>query len=689
MHRLLSDRETAVRDTRNILARICDPLRSPGRQSWFFLQPYSLPDAYLTCSLMDTFRQTRGLAAGDINIILKKSHAPIARMFPSERVRIAVAEDDWMESLNRDLRSVGMRSTLVPDQAIILHPQHIEEGRAEALLTLPECTRRHLYQYLLQLPLGSPVTRAEIPEASRREAHELARTLGMPGGRSVILMPHESEIAGVPPDFWSRLATRLLETSHRVFTLVQDHATGARCAPVAGSAALDIGLDLVLPVSEHAGWMISGMNDTLRLLVEAQPNCRLTALRAEENSSAAAQPDQTMTGQDDRHTMVIPVNRNDLEGALKAILGTLEGKVRAAPSQKLVASNAPAHAAVVQSVNGAPTLEQIDGTLALEALHEIQFSLSPSQRDAAAAAIVRKVNAIAPRFDRPTDLNAVRALQEHGIVGLGQVLSTDQLREVVGYFRSVPCYSAHVASYSDGVPRSVDQAARVGTYGSYRIAQALQAPHLLELALNEDLLTLCEHYLGCLPTLYSVHTWWTFAGSAEPGLTHRYHRDPDDHRFLSLFTYLTDVGPNDGPLDLLCGSHQVAQVEARVAAYRRAHPQAPAVSAAHFFPPMAGGGYDPSNDSIPIPYDALFADRRATVVGSAGSAFLADTFALHRGNPPTAHHRLACWIRFGLLKSKTYVLDRTHRIPGSQLSGRLPRGSRMDWVTRLLVDHDR
>jgi hypothetical protein len=34
-------------------------------------------------------------------------------------------------------------------------------------------------------------------------------------------------------------------------------------------------------------------------------------------------------------------------------------------------------------------------------------------------------------------------------------------------------------------------------------------------------------------------------------------------------------------------------------------------------------------------------------------------------------------------------MDRTHRVPASLLLGRVPRGMRIDWVTRLLVDHGR
>ncbi len=679
-----------MRDTRNILARLCDPLRSPGRQSWFFLQPYSLSDAYITCSLMAAFEAAHGSGPGAIHVILKRSHASIARLFEHQRLRVAVAEDQWMDSLATDLRSVGMRSPLLPDQGIILHPDHLDSGPVESLLGLSAPSRRNLYQYLLRLPLESQASRPVIPEACRREALALTQSLGMPAGRSVILMPFSAGPDPEPSEVWNAVAAHLGERGYRTFTLTRNHATGAQCPPVPGTAALEVGLDLLLPLSEHAGWVISAMNDTVQLLGEAQLDCRKTALSTDApdgmtpDAARRKSPSQDLPQGD---ITLIRLAGDDPAKAVAAIVTARADQPGAALSSTQAHPQAAPTAPCVREQTGEAQYEHADGALALKALHEIQFSLLPFQRDNAAAAIVRKVNEIVPRFGRSTDPQAVRALHDQGIVGLGEVLSSAQTREIVDYFRKVPCYSAHVASYSDGVPRSLEQAASLGAYGSYLIDQALQAPHLLELALNEDLLNLCEHYLGCVPTLYSVHAWWTFARSSVPGRTHSYHRDQDDHHFLSLFTYLTDVGPNDGPIDFLRGSHQPQQVDARIAEYRRSHPQAPAVTANHFFPPLAGDGYDRGEGKIPIPYDELFAEQRTTVVGPAGSAFLADTFALHRGNPPTAHHRLACWIRFGLAKSTTYEMDRTHRVPASLLGGRVPRGPQMDWVTRLVVDH--
>jgi hypothetical protein len=685
-----------LRDTRNILTRICDPLRAPGRQSWFFLQPYSLSDAYLTCSLMDAFGAANGPDPGDIHVILKRSHAPLGRLFQSDRLRVSVAEDQWMESLAAELRSVGLRSALIPDEGIVLHPHHLVEGRAESLLAPTQSSRRQLYQYLLRLPADATVTPPTIPEVCRREALDLARSLNMPAGRGVILIPHDAQAGRIPPTVWASLAARLIEQGYRVLTHVQDLTTGSRCDAIPGTAPLDIGLDLLLPLSERAGWVISGCNETLEVLAEARVNCRKTALsaggqqrRSALGASHGTAPAVTLPARpapDD--VCMIQLDPADPEQAVEAVMAAPSPAAshQAEPVRQPGAQTTPA----TESTGGDEVnLIHSDALLSQHALHEIQNSLLPFQRDLVATAIAGEVNRKVPRFDRPTDPQALRALHEQGIVGLGQVLLAEQVREIVAYFRQTPCYSAHVASYSDGVPRSVDAAASRGAYGSYQIDQTLQAPHLLELALNEDLLNLCDHYLGCLPTLYSVHAWWTFAGCATPGLTHGYHRDQDDHRFLSLFTYLTDVGPNDGPIDLLCGSHHPQQVDARIAAYRHAHPEAPAAVANQYFPPLAGNGYVTGERRMPIAYEQLFAGQQTTAIGPAGSAFLADTFALHRGNPPSAHHRLACWIRFSLTKPQTYTLDNAFRVPASLLKDRVPRGPRMDWVTRLLIDHSR
>jgi hypothetical protein len=207
--------------------------------------------------------------------------------------------------------------------------------------------------------------------------------------------------------------------------------------------------------------------------------------------------------------------------------------------------------------------------------------------------------------------------------------------------------------------------------------------------LNPDVLALCEGYLGCLPTIYSVHVWWTFAGHARPGLTHGFHRDQDDHRFLSMFTYLTDVPEGEGHIEVYAGTHRLDVVQQSLDDHARKHGTMNVVDAERFFPQYTGNGYDDHSGKVPIPYDELFEPLRAPLTGSAGTAFIADTFALHRGTPPSRRHRLACWIRYGLAKHPVFVLDRNQPVPASELRGRVPQDRESDWVTRLIVDRTR
>lgn len=660
-----------MRDTRTLLDRICDPLRAPGRRGWYFLQPYALSDAYLTCSTVAAFGAARGEDDGELHVLLKQSHAPIGRLFAGGRVRVSLADDRWLESVAADLDLTGLRSELVPDQGIVLHPRHFESVRAVPA-DAPAGSRWRLYHHLLALPPAASPARPTIPASILREADALARAAGMPAGGAVLLVPEVGAAAAVPEAYWTRVAADLSARGLAVFTLTRIASGGRPRAAIAGTVGLDAGLELLLPLCAHAGRAVVEHREILDLLVEAGCGARITAVTVDGRGPAG----------ESGEVATVRVDPRMPEAAVAAVLGAA---TQGAVSPDVVAPPESQG----DAVRAASPFAEADGELALCGLHAVQFSLFPTQRDMAAEAIARQVNETVPRIGRPTDATALQALHDHGVVGLGRILSPGQVAEVVDYFRRTPCYSAHVASYSDGVPRSVDEAAARGVYGSYRVEQALQAPYLLEIALNEELLNLCDHYLGCLPTLYSVHAWWTFAGSSEAGRTHGFHRDQDDHRFLSMFTYLTDVGPEDGPIDLFRGTHHPSQVAEQIAAFRRAHPDAPAVHSDHFFPPHAADGYDRNDGRIRIPYETLFGDRLATLVGDAGTAYLADTYALHRGNPPTRRHRLACWIRFGLAKSKTYTVDRVQKVPASLLQGRVPRGMRMDWVTRLLVDHGR
>jgi hypothetical protein len=304
-------------------------------------------------------------------------------------------------------------------------------------------------------------------------------------------------------------------------------------------------------------------------------------------------------------------------------------------------------------------------------LGTIQQGIHYTARTAIAQELVKATNAVLPpelrgnptgAYDAPTQL-----LMNRGIVELGRVFDAGQVETMLGYFRSRPCYAAHVAGKSDGVPRTIEQCAALGHYGSYSITDVLHAPFLPELANREDILALMEGYLGCPPTLYSVNAFWSFPDQQRPwpGIQ-TYHRDFDDFRFCTMFLTLTDFTVENGAHHYIPATHRREVVERAVAECNAADPSNP-IDVQQLFTETASD----LNDVCA----RLFPGKVQTVTGPAGSVMIEDTYGLHKGDIPKTP-RLLVWIRYGLYKNLTNQRDNIVPLPPGTLSGRIPNTDR-------------
>lgn len=157
------------------------------------------------------------------------------------------------------------------------------------------------------------------------------------------------------------------------------------------------------------------------------------------------------------------------------------------------------------------------------------------------------------------------------------------------------------------------------TMAAYPLPTVLNCPSVLEFINSSLVLDIVAEYLGCKPTLSSIGIRWSFPNANGEADIQAFHRDPDDWRFLKLFVYLTDVDAATGPHVYVAGSH-------RVNGRLSARPYA-AAEVEHRFG----------------------RDNLRTVVGPAGTAFLCDTYGIHRGAPPTVGPRLILQAQYSLL----------------------------------------
>lgn len=289
--------------------------------------------------------------------------------------------------------------------------------------------------------------------------------------------------------------------------------------------------------------------------------------------------------------------------------------------------------------------------------------------------VARDIAAVTSRIYPFTqqDHGPIGELSESGITRFGnRLLSFEQAVETRSYLESLPVYNAHVTAMSDRIPRRLNQKfprksrGRSYPYGCYRLQDVLAAPHLLETALSEEVLDLTASYLGCTPTLYSMNAFWTFPQQLNR-VTRLWHRDLDDYRFVTLFFFLTDVDDSGGQHYFVRFTHNTELMN------RHLMEQGCQSDIPHF-----------AHGRVPQSHP-FYRNNTIVVSGAAGTSFLADTFGIHRANPPS-RDRLLCWARFGLHAGPSYKNDQLAPVDRRVTGNRVTWNRRLKYITRLILN---
>jgi len=220
-------------------------------------------------------------------------------------------------------------------------------------------------------------------------------------------------------------------------------------------------------------------------------------------------------------------------------------------------------------------------------------------------------------------------LTRDGLVDVGVMPGA---AEMLAYLQTRPTYPGHVKGASVA-------AQPAGSSTCWAPEDVLRAPHFFEFAAG--LTPVAAEYLESRPLLYSVNAFTTYPlnGPPNPDIQD-WHRDRDDVRFLALFVYLTDV------LHPLAGAHLFQQGTHQGAA------------------------------EGPV----------RTVLGPAGTAFLADTRGIHMGIRPVAQPRTMAWARWGVSDPPaSYQWDKQRPCSKYVLGDRYPNDKGARESIRLVV----
>jgi hypothetical protein len=321
----------------------------------------------------------------------------------------------------------------------------------------------------------------------------------------------------------------------------------------------------------------------------------------------------------------------------------------------------------------------VDASVNLAIVRMLQNNMTMAFRGRIADLVAQTINDTIGRPVLPEDQSAdaaARHLHDEGYAVLGPALSGAQVAEIVSYLSARPCFNAHVPGASDRIPRRLGAGAEDHHYGSYALADVVSAPHLLELANHPTLIGIAARYLGCLPTLYSLNAWWSFAGHGKAPVSQEFHRDLDEFKFCTLFVFLTDVGPATGAQMFIRRSHRVDLTEAIL---RREAPRLAAeLGRAPALDELYGRSAGYGRDAL---YEALFRGHIDTLTGPAGTALIADTGGLHKGVPLREGRRLMFWARYGLYRNT----GATSPVSAALASGRLSPDPVARYINRCIV----
>jgi len=170
------------------------------------------------------------------------------------------------------------------------------------------------------------------------------------------------------------------------------------------------------------------------------------------------------------------------------------------------------------------------------------------------------------------------------------------------------------------------------------------------LLLDKVFLKIANNFFGTKPLYSEINMWWSPAVKKKINLetelanqsAQLYHFDLDRIKWLKFFIYLTDTFEDDGPHEYVQGTHKIFSKDSEITKL----------------------GYQRIDSSLITKH---YPTKLKKITGKAGTVFVGDTSAIHRGNPPLANDRLVLVIEYAnslygaeykKIKSNTYSEDK-------------------------------
>ncbi|MEO8157951.1 MAG: phytanoyl-CoA dioxygenase family protein [Betaproteobacteria bacterium] len=222
----------------------------------------------------------------------------------------------------------------------------------------------------------------------------------------------------------------------------------------------------------------------------------------------------------------------------------------------------------------------------------------------------------------------VRVLKTDGYYLFPHKLPEAACARLVKYAKSTECLvrpTEEESSHGAFSERAVyDPLQPRGIRYDFTQQQVINIPEVQSVLADWSVLALAQSYLGACPVADVASMWWHTAYSDQPDAkaAQFYHFDMDRIRWLKIFIYLTDVGPDNGPHCFIKGSHRTGGIPSSL---------------------LSRGYVRLTDDDVLLHYPP---EQLIEFNAPAGTIILEDTRGLHKGKALTSGDRLMLQLQF-------------------------------------------
>lgn len=218
-------------------------------------------------------------------------------------------------------------------------------------------------------------------------------------------------------------------------------------------------------------------------------------------------------------------------------------------------------------------------------------------------------------------------LRERGYVVFPKALPEAACDRLMRFARETPALVRRMDHEPEGQPARralFDPDKPLAVRYDYLVDALLNLADVQALLADPSLLALAQSYLGSRPRADVLSMWWhtNFHDRPDSEAAQFYHFDLDRIKWLKVFIYLTDVGPQDGPHSFIEGSHRTGGIPDSL---------------------LRRGYVRLSDDEVLGHYGAA---REVRFAAPRGTVIVEDTRGLHKGNPVSGASRLILQLQF-------------------------------------------